>query len=105
MFVVYGKSLLREKNKKHRKHNHKVSDETALQEFYKNTGAYQISPEYSSEERCIEFIKLAKLSNTIRCLYIAKLIPLTDKEGCFISNEITGKPKMKYLKFKGISTQ
>ena len=105
MFAVYGKSLLKEKSKKHRKHNHKVSDETAIRTFKKDTGAYQISPEYSSEELCLEFIKLAKSCETLRCLYIAKLDRVKNEKGQVIINEKTDKPKMKYFKFKGIPTQ
>ena len=105
MFAVYGKSLQKERTRKRRSCKYEISDETAMLAFKKDTGAYQISPEFSSEERCLEFIELAKSYPEVRCLYIANLKPLTDKEGYAINNEKTGKPKMKYSRFKDIPTQ
>ena len=105
MFAVYGKSLQKERTRKYRCCKYKISDETAMRAFKKDTGAYQISPEFSSEERCLEFIKLAKSYPEVRCLYIARLDGARNKKGEAIINKKTGKPKMKYFKFKDIPTQ
>ena len=104
MFAVYGKSLLKEKTRKRRSHNYEISDETAMREFNKDTGAYKISPHYSSKERCREFINLAELYPVVRCLYIANLEPLKDKNGNIIINIKTGKPKVKYVRCKDCAT-
>ena len=105
MFAVYGKSLQKERTRKRRGCKYEISDETAMLAFKKDTGAYQISPEFSSEERCLEFIELAKSYKTLRCLYIARLDGARNKKGEAIINKKTGKPKMKYFKFKDIPTQ
>lgn len=105
MFAVYGKSLQKERTRKYRCCKYKISDETAMRAFKKDTGAYQISPEFSSEERCLEFIELAKSYPEVRCLYIARLDGVRNKKGEAIINKKTGKPKMKYFKFKDIPTQ
>lgn len=105
MFAVYGKSLQKERTRKRRDCKYEISDETAMLAFKKDTGAYQISPEFSSEERCLEFIELAKSYKTLRCLYIARLDGARNKKGEAIINKKTGKPKMKYFKFKDIPTQ
>ena len=105
MFAVYGKSLQKERTRKYRCCKYKISDETAMRAFKKDTGAYQISPEFSSEERCLEFIKLTKSYPEVRCLYIARLDGARNKKGEAIINKKTGKPKMKYFKFKDIPTQ
>ena len=102
MYIVYGKSLQKEKTKKRKSCKYEISGETAMQEFMKNTGAYPVSPEYSSEKRCLEFIELAKSCETLRCLYIARLDGARNKKGETIIDEKTGKPKMKYFRFKGI---
>ena len=105
MFAVYGKSLQKERTRKYRCCKYEISDETAMLAFKKDTGAYQISPEFSSEERCLEFIKLAKSYPEVRCLYIAKLDRVRNKKGEVIINEKISRPKMKYFRFKDIPTQ
>ena len=105
MFAVYGKSLQKERTRKYRCCKYKISDETAMRAFKKDTGAYKISPEFSSEERCLEFIKLAKSYPEVRCLYIAKLDRVRNKKGEVIFNEKISRPKMKYFRFKDIPTQ
>ena len=105
MFAVYGKSLQKEKTRKRRSCKYEISDETAMLAFKKDTGAYQISPEFSSEERCLEFIELAKLYPEVRCLYIAKLDRVKNEKGQVIIDEKKSRPKMKYFKFKDIPTQ
>ena len=105
MFAVYGKSLQKERTRKRRSRKYEISDETAMLAFKKDSGAYQISPQFSSEERCLEFIELAKSYPEVRCLYIAKLDRVKNEKGQVIINEKTDKPKMKYFRFKGIPTQ
>ena len=105
MFAVYGKSLQKERTRKYRCCQYKISDETAMRAFKKDTGAYKISPEFSSEERCLEFIKLAKSDPEVRCLYIAKLDKVKNEKGEVIIDEKKSRPKMKYFKFKDIPTQ
>lgn len=105
MFAVYGKSLQKERTRKRRGCKYEISDETAMLAFKKDTGAYKISPEFSSEERCLEFIKLAKSYPEVRCLYIARLDRVKNEKGQVIINEKTDKPKMKYFRFKDIPTQ
>ncbi|WP_367481853.1 hypothetical protein ABX022_09740 [Snodgrassella alvi] len=105
MFAVYGKSLQKERTRKYRCCQYKISDETAMRAFKKDTGAYKISPKFSSEEQCLEFIELAKSDPEVRCLYIAKLDRVKNEKGQVIINEKTDKPKMKYSRFKDIPTQ
>lgn len=105
MFAVYGKSLQKERTRKRRSRKYEISDETAMLAFKKDTGAYQISPQFSSEERCLEFIELAKSYPEVRCLYIAKLDRVRNKKGEVIINEKISRPKMKYSRFKDIPTQ
>ena len=85
MFAVYGKSLQKERTRKRRGRKYEISDETAMLAFKKDTGAYQISPEFSSEERCLEFIELAKSYPEVRCLYIAKLDRVKTKKAKSLS--------------------
>ena len=105
MFAVYGKSLQKERTRKRRSRKYEISDETAMLAFKKDTGAYQISPDYSSEKQCLEFIELAKSYPEVRCLYIAKLDRARNKKGEVIINEKISRPKMKYFRFKDIPTQ
>lgn len=80
MYAVFGKSLSIERKKT--KKNTIVSEETALEEFNKNTSIYRVSPDYASIDLCYEFLKLAaKYKNEVRCLYIAKLQNAVDKSG------------------------
>ena len=87
MFAVYGKSLQKERTRKYRCCQYKISDETAMRAFKKDTGAYKISPKFSSEEQCLEFIELAKSDPEVRCLYIAKLDRVKNEKGQVIINE------------------
>ena len=105
MFAVYGKSLQKERTRKYRCCKYKISDETAMRAFKKDTGAYQISPDYSSEKQCLEFIDLAKSYPEVRYLYTAKLDRARNKKGEVIINEKISRPKMKYFRFKDIPTQ
>ena len=105
MFAVYGKSLQKERTRKRRSRKYEISDETAMRAFKKDTGAYQISPDYSSEKQCLEFIELAKSYPEVRCLYIAKLDRARNEKGEVIINEKISRPKMKYFRFKDIPTQ
>ena len=97
MFAVYGKSLQKERTRKYRCCQYKISDETAMRAFKKDTGAYKISPEFSSEERCLEFIKLAKSYPEVRCLYIAKLDRVKNEKGQVIINEKNRQTKNEIL--------
>ncbi|OOX79762.1 hypothetical protein [Snodgrassella alvi] len=105
MFAVYGKSLQKERTRKYRCCKYKISDETAMRAFKKDTGAYQISPDYSSEKQCLEFIDLAKSYPEVRYLYTAKLDRARNKKGEVIINEKISRPKMKYFRFKDIPNQ
>ena len=97
MFAVYGKSLQKERTRKRRSCKYEISDETAMLAFKKDTGAYQISPEFSSEERCLEFIELAKSYPEVRCLYIAKLDRVKNEKGQVIINEKNRQTKNEIL--------
>ena len=97
MYIVYGKSLQKERTRKRRGRKYEISDETAMLAFKKDTGAYRISPEFSSEERCLEFIKLAKSHPEVRCLYIAKLDRAKNERGQVIINEKNRQTKNEIL--------
>lgn len=96
MFAVFGKSL---KHEQVRKLRPGVSPETS---FEKDTGAYQISPDYSCIERAHEFIRLAAKSDGVKCLFIARLEPWIDKKGNVKKDKKTGKDKSRYKKFAEI---
>lgn len=97
MYAVFGKSLKKEELRKGL-----ISNRTSLLErFNSNKNAYQISPNYSCKERCLEFVELAKTNKEVRCLYIARL------EKSIINGEPklskkTGKPLFKFVKLQTI---
>lgn len=89
MFAVFGKSLKKEQSRRN-------LIRTVKFHFKENKGVYQISPDYSDESKCWEFIELAKKTSEIRCLYIARLECYTRK-GKYVIDKKTGKKKTKYV--------
>ncbi len=99
MFAVFGKSLKHEQVKKG------PFLSSPEYRFEQKTGAYQISPTYSSIEMVQEFVKLAEGVDVVRCIYIARLEYLTNGAGEPILNKKTRQPKVKYLKFLEIKQE
>lgn len=93
MFAVFGKSRTKEVKRK-------LTSSTPEFRFHKNSNAYIVSPEYSSIERCYEFIELSEQQADIRCLYIAKIKHVLDANSVPELNKKTGKPKTRYVKIK-----
>lgn len=97
MFVVYGKSLKRERVRI------KVPlGTTPESRFKKQSGAYPISPVYSCEARALEFVELSKKYSDVRCQYIARLETAYDRNGEEKINKKTGQPKTKYKKYRSV---
>ncbi len=94
MFCVFGKTLQKEYSKK--RTGEKPESKAYIVRYGCDTGAYQISPEYSSKQRCLEFIELAKNTQSVRCLYIAELKPKINGKGDLVKDKKTGAQKMVY---------
>ena len=99
MFAVFGKQKKKEYEKSFNKLGVKVQDEEKT--FAKDTGCYQISGDFSSEWMVQVLRRLCKgQEDFTRPVYIAILKPRVDKHGNEKVDKKTGKPSMRYCKYK-----
>ncbi|PIT51848.1 hypothetical protein BHC44_09565 [Snodgrassella alvi] len=98
MYAVFGKSIKKEEQRKGDIAN-KLSPSDR---YYSNNNAYQISPDYSSLERCYEFIELAKKTHDVRCIYIAQAEKVTVNGRSPKISKKTGKPLFRFVKLIAI---
>lgn len=97
MYAVFGKTISKERA------SIKPFAKPVQERFESNKNAYQISPEYSSEDCAIQFVQLCKgKEHLIRPLFIARLEQVYDKDGNPKKDKRTQKEKLRFKKYKDV---